>query len=249
MHSATIKGKTLTVRYTNTMSSRYALYEIDKLRDRFALASGVPKGVKPHYNISPVQSVPVVVSRDGKNEMERMKWGFISKGAPDTNSVFRYKTFNTRSESIFDKPAQRTAIRMSRCLIPANGFYEWKKTSDGKQPFYITPHDQPLFAFAGIYSSWTDPEGKEWATCSIITVGSDVEDDTAPSRLPIIIRPNDEADWLNPEINDVGVLYRFMTPYPADQLDIIEVGDAINSTKIDTPKLIEKVASVAPSKK
>ena len=229
------------------MSSRYALYEIDKLRDRFALASGVPKGVKPHYNISPTQSVPVIVSRDGKNEMERMKWGLISKGAVDANSVFRYKTFNTRSETIFDKPALRTAVRMSRCLIPANGFYEWKKTSDTKQPFYIKPTDQSLFAFAGICSSWTDPEGKEWATCSIITVSSDAEDDMAPSRLPIIVQPKDEADWLNPEITDVGVLYRFMTPYPAHQLEIIEVGEGINSVKIDTPKLIEKVAPAAPN--
>jgi putative SOS response-associated peptidase YedK len=225
------------------MSSRYALYEIDKLRDRFTLASGVPKGVKPHYNISPTQSVPVVVSRDGKNEMELMKWGLISKGAVNANSVFRYKTFTTRSESIFSKPTWRTAVRTSRCLIPANGFYEWKKTTDSKQPFYIKPLDQSLFAFAGISSSWTDPEGNEWATCSIITIDSDAEDDMTPSRLPIIIRPNDEADWLNPEITDVGVLYRFMTPYRNDQLDIIKVGDGINSTKIDTPQLIQKVAT------
>lgn len=228
------------------MSSRYALYEIDKLRDRFALASGVPKGVKPHYNISPTQLIPAVVSRDGKNEMELMKWGLISKGAVNANSVFRYKTFNTRSESVFDKPGLRMAIRTTRCLIPANGFYEWKKTSDSKQPFYIKPTDQSLFAFAGICSSWADPEGKEWATCSIITIDSDAEDDMTPSRLPIIIRPNDEADWLNPEITDVGVLYRFMTPYPTDQLEIIKVGESINSVKIDTSQLIEKVSSATP---
>lgn len=228
------------------MSSRYALFEIDKLRDRFALASGVPKGVKPHYNISPVQSVPVVVSRDGKNEMEVMKWGFIPKGAANANSVFRYKTFNIRSENVFDKPALRTAVRTTRCLIPANGFYEWKKTADSKQPFYIKPTDQSVFAFAGVYSSWIDPEGKEWGTCSVITVASGAEDDMTPSRLPVIIHPDDEADWLNPEINDVGILYRFMLPYHSDQLEIIKVGEGINSAKIDTPQLIEKVAPSTP---
>lgn len=223
------------------MSSRYALFEIDKLRDRFALASGVPKGIKPHYNISPVQSVPVVVSVDGKNEMNLMKWGFIPQGASNANSVFRYKTFNARSEGIFDKPTWQTAIRSTRCLIPANGFYEWKKTSDNKQPFYIHPTDQSVFAFAGLYSSWTDPEGKAWGTCSIVTTNSGSESDATPSRLPVIVHPDDEADWLNPEIDDINVLYRIMRPYDPDKLLAIKVGDDINSAKIDTPRLIEKV--------
>lgn len=225
------------------MSSRYALFEIDKLRDRFATQSGVPKGVKPHYNISPVQSVPVVVSRDGKNEIELMKWGFIPKGAPNANSVFRYKTFSARSEGIFDKPTWQAAIRSTRCLIPANGFYEWKNTASGKHPFFIHAIDQPLFAFAGLYSSWTDPEGKEWGTCSIITTNSGAESDMTPSRLPVIVHPDDEADWLNPEISDINTLYRIMRPYDPDQLEIIKVSDDINSAKIDKPYLIKRVPS------
>lgn len=229
------------------MSSRYALFEIDKLRDRFALASGVPKGVKPHYNISPVQSVPVIISRDGKNEMELMKWGFIPKGAPNANSVFRYKTFSARSEGIFDKPTWQVAIRSSRCLIPANGFYEWKTTASGKQPFYLHATDQPVFAFAGLYSSWTDPDGKEWGTCSIVTTNSGAESDMTPSRLPVIVHPDDEADWLNPEISDINTLYRIMRPYDADQLEIVRVSDDINSAKIDKPHLIVKVAPTTGS--
>jgi putative SOS response-associated peptidase YedK len=225
------------------MSSRYALFEIDKLRDRFALASGVPKGTKPHYNISPVQLVPVIVSRNNRNEMELMKWGFIPKGAANANSVFRYKTFNTRSEGIFDKPTWQTAIRSTRCLIPANGFYEWKKTADGKQPFYIKAADQSVFAFAGLYSSWIDPEGKEWGTCSIVTTNSGAESDMTPSRLPVIVHPDDEADWLNPEISDINTLYRIMRPYDPDKLEISKVSDDINSVKIDIPRLIEKVTS------
>lgn len=224
------------------MSSRYTLYEIDKLRDRFALASGVPKGIKPHYNISPVQSVPVVVSVDGKNEMQLMKWGFIPKGASNANSVFRYKTFSARSEGIFDKPTWQTAIRSNRCLIPANGFYEWKKTSNSTQPFYIHPTDQTVFGFAGLYSSWTDPEGKVWGTCSIVTTNSGAESDSTPSRLPVIVHQEDEADWLNPEIDDINVLYRIMRPYDLDKLLAIKVGDDINSTKIDMPRLIEKIS-------
>ena len=226
------------------MSSRYALYEIDKLRDRFAPESGVPKGVKPHYNISPAQSVPVIVSRDGVNQIELMKWGFIPSGAKDANSIFRYKTFIARSEGIFDKPTWMTAIRSQRCLVPANGFYEWKQSPTGKNPFYIQPIDKEIFAFAGIYSSWTDTDGIVWGMCSIITTNSGAESDMMPSRLPVIIHPNDEADWLNPVISDINTLYKIMRPFDPGQLAIIRVGEEINGTKIDKPSLIDRYVKV-----
>lgn len=222
------------------MASRYALYEIDKLRDRFAPESGTPKGVKPSYNISPVQTVPIIISRDGVNTITTAKWGFIPSGAKDANSVFRYKTFIARSEGIIDKPTWKTAIRAQRCLIPANGFYEWKKSNEGKNPFYIQATDQPLFAFAGLYSTWTDPEGVEHMMCAIVTTNSGAESDMIPGRLPVILHPDDEADWLNPAIDDVSTLYKIMRPYDPDLLSIIRVGEGINSTKIDTPQLIER---------
>ena len=235
------RGKAALVRYTDTMTSRYALYETAKLRDRFNLADGVPKGIKPHYNISPIYAVPVVVARDGKNSLELMKWGFLPKNATDANSVFRYKTFNARTDGIFSKPIWQGAIRTARCLIPANGFYEWKTTADGKRPFYIQPLDQPLFAFAGIYGSWTDADGKEWQTCAIITAPSGSGSDMVPRRLPVIVHPEDEAAWLNEDATDVTTLYRIMRPYDAEQLTFTTVGDGINSTKIDTSELIKGV--------
>lgn len=175
--------------------------------------------------------------------MKRMKWGFIPNGAKNTNSVFRYKTFAARSEGIFDKPTWQAAIRTKRCLIPANGFYEWKKSAEGKNPFYIRPKDQDVFAFAGIYGSWTDPEGIEWGMYALITTNSGAESNMTPSRLPVIVHPDDEADWLNPEISDINTLYKIMRPYDPDLLEIIPVGDAVNSTKIDTPNLITHARS------
>lgn len=223
------------------MSSRYTLYEIDKLRDRFSLAGGVPKGVKPNYNISPTQLAPVIVFENGKNTMKLMKWGFIPKGSANANSVFRYKTFNTRSETIFSKNTTQNAIRTSRCLIPANGFYEWKKTASGKQPFYIKPTDQQVFAFAGIYSSWVDPEGVEWGTYSMIVINSGATDDMTPSQLPVIVEPEFEADWLNTEVDSMSMLYRVMRTYPASNLKISKVGSAVDSMKAKGPELIEAV--------
>lgn len=223
------------------MTARYALYEIDKISRRFADGNDMPKGVKPHYNLSPAQLVPVIVNRDGVNQIEIMKWGFIPAGAKDTTAVFRYKSYNARSEGIFDKPTWSKVIRSQRCLIPANGFYEWKTVPTGKNPFYLHPTDASLFAFAGVYSSWTDPEGKIWGMCSIVTTNSAGESDMMPSRLPVIVYPDDEADWLDPSVNDINTLYRIMRPLEADMLTIVRVGDDINSAKVDKPQLIERL--------
>lgn len=215
------------------MIDRYALYEIENLRDRFQLGSGVPKGVKKHYNISPTQTNPVVVSRDNKPEVELMKWGFIPHGAKDTNSVFRYKTFNARSEGIFEKPSWQQAIRTRRCLVPANGFYQWKSASDGKKAFFVRLNDQALFAFAGIYSSWIDPDGVECGTYTIITTEA-----SNGIRNPIILRPGDEAQWLDPTIDDANTLYASMRPYSEDMFSTIQVSQDVNSLKVDKPHLI-----------
>ena len=223
------------------MSSQYALYQIDKISKRFAPDSGVPKGVKPHYNISPAQSVVVIVNRDGFNQIDQMKWGFIPAGARDTNSIFRYKTYNARSEFIFDKPTWSRAIREQRCLIPANGFFEWKNLETSKTPYYIQTADQSLFAFAGVYSSWVDPNGVVWGMCSIITTASDTDNQMVPSRLPVIVRPGDEADWLSPNISDMNSIYKIMKPFDPEQLKIYRVSDDIKSTKIDKPYLIERL--------
>lgn len=220
------------------MTARYALFEIENLRDRFQLASGVPKGVKKHYNISPTQSAPVIVNRNGTPQLELMKWGFIPAGAKDANSVFRYKTFNARSEGIFEKPTWKNAIRSGRCLVPANGFYEWRATKDGKQPFFIRPQDQTLCAFAGLYSSWTDLEGVEHGIFAIITTIANQEMYPVSDRMPVIVRLDDQADWLNLDADDTNAIHKIMRPADDNTLQIDKVGQDINSIKLDKPHLI-----------
>lgn len=220
------------------MPDRYTLFEIEKLRDRFHLPQGVPSGVKRSYNISPTQSSPVIVNRAGARELTQMKWGFIRSHAKDANGVFRYKTHIAKSEGIFTKPTWGEAIRHSRCLIPANGFYEWQATSDGKRPFYIRPKDQDVFAFAGICSSWTDPEGVEWGTYSIVTTVPNKEMGTINKRMPVILHSEDEATWLDPAVDDVSTLYKIMRPYDDEMLQIKMVTPDVKSTKINDPRLI-----------
>lgn len=220
------------------MIERFALYEIGKLRDQFGLKDGVPKGVKTHYNIQPAKKIPVIVQRDGNRVMEQMLWGFVPQNAKDTNSVFRYKTHQARSEDVFSRPTWQNSIRTKRCLIPANGFYEWRKSPDGKHAFYIRPTSQPLFAFAGICSEWTDPEGATHGLCAVITTASDSGSDQIPSRLPVIVDPADEAAWLDPSVGDTSTLVKIMRPLEPTQLLVTRVSNAIDSTKPNAPSLI-----------
>jgi putative SOS response-associated peptidase YedK len=220
------------------MSARYTLFKINDFADRFHLTPPA-ETINRRYNISPALPAPVIVSRNGVPVLEHMKWGFVPQGAKDTNSVFRYKTYDAKSEGIFSKNIWRDAIRETRCLIPANGFYEWKSTDDGKRPFYITA-SQELFAFAGIYSSWVDPSGKTWGTFAIVTTESNDQMRHVSDRMPVILQPEDEHTWLNPTASDINTLYDIMRPYD-NHLEINQVGFEVNNTKADNPKLITPV--------
>lgn len=227
--------------YTSAMAERYALFQIEKLRDRFQLPQGVPAGVKRSYNISPTQLGAVILNHDGTNMLQRMKWGFIPATAKDNNSVFRYKTYLAKSEGILNKPTWQDSIRHSRCLVPANGYYEWLQTPDGKLPSYIHPTDQDLFAFAGIYSSWTDPQGETWGTYAIVTTLHD-RGPKQPLQRPVILRPDDEAEWLNSDAIDVNTLYDLLRPISEDQLRIYRVTPDVRNVKTNSDQLIQPIS-------
>lgn len=223
------------------MIERYALYDIDKLRDQFNLAAGVPKGVKKRYNIVPAQSIPVILNKDGVFTMELMQWGFVSQNAKDTNSIFRYKTFAVRSEDTFKKTMWEKSVRTQRCLIPANGFYVWVQTPEGKLPYYVQVNDRPLVALAGVYSSWTNSEGVESGMAAIVTVPGDEATNEFTDHLPAIVHPNQEQMWLDPTVGDMASLYDVMRTTSFNSLSFTRVSDNIYSKKTDTPALILEV--------
>lgn len=236
-HYVVFSPRYYTVGYTSDMISRYSLYTTSDIRDRFTLTSGLPKGIKPRYNISPTLQVPVILSRDGDVVAEQMGWGLTPKGAKDTNSVFRYKTYNVPSEKILTKHSWATAVENTRCLVPANGFYQLVGKGDERKAYYVLLKDAPLFAFAGIYSSWDDA-GVTRSTFSIIT--SDAPDSLRHlgDRMPIVLRKNDEARWLDTSSADASSLFDMLRPISSDQLLTTEVGAGVYSPKLDTPKLI-----------
>ena len=221
------------------MIERYALYDIDKLRDRFTLTAGVPKGVKKQYNIQPAQAVPVVLQRGDDVVMELMQWGFVPQNAKDTNSIFRYKTFVVRSEDIFKKDMWDRAVRSQRCLVPVNGFYFWSAITGGKAAFYTEVKGQPIAALAGVYSSWTNSEGIETGMVSVVTVPANDDAIDLTDRLPVIVQPGQEKAWIDPTSNEVSPLYDTMRMAADNSLSLRRVGDGIFSKKRNDDSLIK----------
>lgn len=222
------------------MISRYALYDIADISNRFHLTNGLPKGVKPHYNISPTISAPVIINSNGARVAAPMQWGLVAKGAKDTNSVFRYKTYNTPLENIFSKHSWEQAVRERRCLVPANGFYELS-TNGAKRAYYAHAHDKSLLAFAGIYNSWQDSEGTVHQTFSIITTKATDDMPNPGMRVPVIIKPEDEDRWLDPTATSTNTFYDILRPHTDGKLTVYEVSADVHSPKQNHPRLTNPI--------
>lgn len=220
------------------MIERYAIYEIHNLTDRFGLTDGVPKGVKPRYNVSPTQAAPVVVSADGKVELRMMNWGLVPQGAKDANSVFRYKTFNVKSEKVFSKPGWDAAVRRSRCIIPANGFYMRRRDGGSDDTYYFTSSDGALLPLAGFYTAWTTPAGDTQQTFALLTIEANRAMPLPFGRMPVILHAEDEAAWISPQTQDFSTLVSNTRPYEGATLAYGKVSGDVASAKIDAPYLI-----------
>ena len=224
------------------MISRYALYDIAQISKRFNLIQGLPKGIKADYNISPTKSAPVIIIADGARVIRPMKWGLVAKGAKDTNSVFRYKTYNIPSENILNRHSWEQAVHDRRCLVPANGFYQLNG-SGKKRAHYTQPDPASLVAFAGVYSSWEDPDGIIHGTYSILTAEAQRNDALdVSSREPIIIRTEDEARWLDPSVTDANSIYDMIRPQLDKHLTTYEVSPAVHSPKQNGLQLIDHIS-------
>ena len=181
------------------MCGRYTLHKQAKeLARRYNLAT-VPKDISDNFNVAPGQIMPVITADEtGNRHLELMKWGLIPIWAKDPS--IGYKLINARDDTIFEKPMWRGLVLKKRALIPADGFYEWKRLpEDGKerkQPFYIRPKHVDLFSFAGVWETWKDIEGKELKTYSIITTAPNAEMSSVHNRMPVILHQEDEASWL-----------------------------------------------------
>jgi putative SOS response-associated peptidase YedK len=213
-----------------------------ELAKRYNLAT-LPS-LRPNYNVAPGQTMPVVVDHGGKSDLVLMKWGLIPFWAKDPK--IGYRLINARSDTIFEKPVWRSVILKKRCLIPASGFYEWQKPSEvnkrRKQPYYIHPKRQNIFSFAGVWETWKDSGGTEWNTYSIVTTEPNKEMAKVHDRMPVILRQDDEASWLESSKTMRKDIEPFLHPSEDDSLEMYKVSEDVNSPSNNDKSLITALA-------
>lgn len=175
---------------------------------------------RPGSNISPGQQIAAVIRKDDQNSLVNFRWGLIPSWAKD--SSIGNRMFNARSETIAEKPSFKNAFKKRRCLIIADGFYEWQKLGKARKPLYFSLKSGNLFGFAGLYESWISPDQQTINTCTIITTVSNELISPIHDRMPVIVPRNDEATWLDPEYKDPNELPSLLKPYPADEMKMEE---------------------------
>ncbi|MCX7853872.1 MAG: SOS response-associated peptidase [Caldilineales bacterium] len=213
----------------------------DELASLFDLEQA--PNLEPRYNIAPTQPVAVVrLDREGRRrEFTLMRWGLIPSWAKDIHIGNRL--INARAETLTEKPAFRTAFRRRRCLIPANGFYEWQKPTAGrKQPYFIGLPDRRPFAFAGLWEHWEGADGSVLDSCAIITTAANERVRVLHDRMPVILERTDFGDWLDPTTTP-DRLFHLLRPYPFEML-IYPVSTLVNAPENDRPECIVPLASV-----
>ncbi len=221
------------------MCGRYSLKPVDPayLRERFPIGETLA-AEPPFYNITPGSNVlSVTTDRDGRPRGERLRWGLVPNWAKDTRTGF--KMINARAETLAERPAYRSAFERFRCLVPADGFYEWQRLpgEQRKQPFHITTADGGLFAFAGLWSVWHRGEPEELRSCTIITTSANSAVTTIHDRMPVILPREAEAKWLAHD-TPIPELMQLLGGLRSEQMALRAVGPAVNDARYDGPECL-----------
>lgn len=186
----------------------------------------------PRYNVAPTQLAPAVVHDGRRNRLGQLKWGLIPPWAKDEKGASRM--INARAETLEERPAYREAFRRKRCLIPADGFYEWQtKPGGAKQPYRIKLRDGGLFSMAALYEIWTAPDGRKVGSFSIVTTEANPLMAGIHDRMPVIVRREDESLWLDRTMTDTERLKRLLVPFPADEMEAYEVDRRVGNVAND----------------
>jgi len=212
------------------MCGRFTLTNPNAVAKRYGIK--IMPELKPRYNISPGQIVPVITNADQKH-FSLAKWGLIPHWAKDEK--IGYKMINARAETLLSKPAYRDPIRHKRCLIPADGFYEWQKQGKHKIPYRLVLKNNGIFSFAGIYDLWQDN-----LTFSIITLPANKLVSPIHDRMPAILTPDQEKVWLS-DLPAEALTETILKPLPANLMSAYKISTLVNSPEHDNPEIIKQV--------
>jgi putative SOS response-associated peptidase YedK len=221
------------------MCGRFTLHTPEPLlREVFNLEQSVPLGLKPRYNIAPSQQVPIIRDTESGREMVMAKWGLIPHWSKEAKT--KYSTINARIETVAEKPTYRTPFKHRRCLIPADGFYEWKVVDGRKVPHHIRMRDGGVFAFAGLWDHW-EGEGESMESCSIIVMPANDVMQSLHERMPAIIAPAHQDLWLDPRVTDKAEIMTYLNSTPSSRLVTHPISSWVNSPKHDDERCMEPV--------
>ena len=220
------------------MCGRYTLRTpVDTLAEQFDLDE-YPSSLTASYNIAPTQEVATVVEEDDKRKLEMFHWGLIPSWAKDPQIGNRM--INARAETVHEKPSFRSAFKARRCLILADGFYEWQKADNGKQPFYIHMKDGSPFAFAGLWETWKN--GEELRSCAIITTDANDLMNAIHHRMPVVLHPENYGVWLDPDFDEKDSLKDLLKPFPSEEMEAYMVSRRVNKPSNNEPSVVEPAA-------
>ncbi|QDX94699.1 SOS response-associated peptidase [Brevibacillus laterosporus] len=221
------------------MCGRFTLFvKPDDLKERYSLEE-IPFELIPRYNIAPTQHITAIINDKGRNRIGQLKWGLIPSWSKDEKMA--YKMINAKAETIREKPSFKKLFIRKRCIIPADGFYEWKKIDSDKQPMRIMMKDEGIFSLAGLYDTWTSPEGVRINTCTIITTKPNTLMADIHDRMPVIIKREDESLWLNRDVQDGELLESLLLPFDEEQMKAYPVSKMVGNVRNDLPECIAEI--------
>jgi putative SOS response-associated peptidase YedK len=223
------------------MCGRYTItVTLEELILRFNSSIPTTHYHQPRFNISPQQMIMIVINDGNSNRLGELKWGLLPSWSKDEKPGFT--AFNARAETLLEKPAFKVPFVRKRCLIPADSFYEWKKEGKSKQPIRIMLKTNEIFTMAGLYDTWTGPDGRKISSCTIITTTPNSLVENIHDRMPVILHPKDEALWLDRNVQDTALLLPLLKPFPAEKMRAYAVSTKVGNAKYDVPECIEEMS-------
>lgn len=212
--------------------------DVKRLAGQFGVSEAPT--AEARYNVAPTQEILCVRKGGDGREMTFFKWGLVPSWAKDPSMGVRL--INARSETVAEKPAFRESFRRRRCLIPADGFYEWKRHGGGKQPFFFRMRDEAPFGFAGLWERWEGEGGRVINSCTILTTEANDVVRPVHDRMPVILHPGDYDLWLDVNASKRDLPAELLRPYPASEMTSYPVSSAVNSPRSRGESLIERVS-------